>query len=183
MLCWEDNSWYTGRYASNRWFYVLFANGGEGYVHSSVVEKQTAVGACAGSIIMKATRTATDWYGQVYAPWWIADDYSDWPPGPYAEWAGDCIKFARSVYRAHGKAMKTGNAIDVYYQYKAEGRIKSGVPPRGALVFWNVSAFGHVAVSLGNGYVIGTQGGDNSYLPIAVYKTTTYGSYLGWAMP
>ncbi|KUH40362.1 MULTISPECIES: SH3 domain-containing protein [Streptomyces] len=48
MQCWLDSQWVyppSANYASNRWFRVS-SHKGTGYVHSSLVANQTAVGHC-----------------------------------------------------------------------------------------------------------------------------------------
>ena len=47
MLCWTDQGWFTGNYASNRWFIVTI-NGqpGQWWIHSSYVYYQASVGHC-----------------------------------------------------------------------------------------------------------------------------------------
>src|SRR6266511_223732 len=56
----------------------------------------------------------------------------------------------------------------------------SGIPPRGALVWYhNSSGTGHVVVSLGEGKIIGTSvGGD-----VGVASYTYHSSYRGWTVP
>jgi hypothetical protein len=49
--------------------------------------------------------------------------------------------------------------------------------PRGALVFWNTSGNGHVAISLGDGLVASTSVGDR----IGVVATGYFQNPLGWA--
>lgn len=50
VKCYQDGSWATGAYSSNRWFnvYVTLTNGQTvwGFVHSSYVDNQPTVGAC-----------------------------------------------------------------------------------------------------------------------------------------
>jgi cell wall-associated NlpC family hydrolase len=48
--------------------------------------------------------------------------------------------------------------------------------PRGALVFWNTSARGHVAISLGDGRVVSTSVGDH----IGIVPTGYFQNPLGW---
>jgi hypothetical protein len=48
--------------------------------------------------------------------------------------------------------------------------------PRGALVFWNTSASGHVAISLGNGLVVSTSVGSR----VGVVATGYFQNPLGW---
>lgn len=50
VACYQDGSWATGAYSSNRWFnvYVTLTNGQTrwGFVHSSYVDRQPSVGRC-----------------------------------------------------------------------------------------------------------------------------------------
>jgi uncharacterized protein YraI len=56
----------------------------------------------------------------------------------------------------------------------------SGIPPRGALVWYhNSSGTGHVVVSLGEGKIIGTSVGG----AVGVASYTYHGSYRGWTVP
>jgi hypothetical protein len=78
-----------------------------------------------------------------------------------------------------------GNAIDIFNYYKANGRVHTGgVAPRGALVFWHAFSagkdYGHVAVSAGNGWVVGTQGWDFQGLPVALSTISSHGASVGW---
>ncbi len=79
--------------------------------------------------------------------------------------------------------MPKGNAINNYYYWRDRGRIQGGTPPRGAIVFYNVTTLGHETISLGNGYVATTQGTDNSNLPNTVKRFDSWSNYLGWVMP
>lgn len=47
MYCWADEGWYTGNYASNRWF-VVSINGqpGQWFIHSSYVYYQVSIPHC-----------------------------------------------------------------------------------------------------------------------------------------
>lgn len=186
MVCWRDGSWFTGAYKSNRWFYVKFEGGGDGFVHSSYVANQTSTPNCRDVASVVAGDRALAYNGQAYASSTDAARFSDWPPGPYGEWSGDCAKFARNSWWGL-RSVHTGNAVDQYDKYKAAGKIKTGVAPRGALVFWPsvASPYGHVAVSLGNGYVATTQGLDNAKLPVKVAKASSmFGvAPAGWALP
>jgi uncharacterized protein YraI len=56
----------------------------------------------------------------------------------------------------------------------------SGIPPRGALVWYHNSAgTGHVVVSLGEGKIIGTSVNDR----VGVAGYLYHGSYRGWTVP
>jgi hypothetical protein len=100
---------------------------------------------------------------------------------PYASWwSGYCEAF---VERAYGLRFRYWSAATDYSAERRLGRIHHGLPPRGALVFY--SGFdGHVALSVGRGWVISTIGGDTVRLPVArVPYRWFFDTYLGWAMP
>jgi hypothetical protein len=180
MICWEDET--TGR-----WFWVDFG-GLVGFIKSTLVAGQISTPNC----WWKSDTTTGNWafqhLGQTYAssaeanlvPW-------AWTPGSFGEWSGDCVAFAWLATHSGSLSMWVGgNAINIFNYYKANGRVHTGgVPPRGALVFWHAynSAgvdYGHVAVSAGNGWVVGTQGWDGQGLPIALSTITSHGTPLGW---
>jgi hypothetical protein len=104
-----------------------------------------------------------------------------WHVGPH--WSGYCEAFVALVaYEGHGRY---GNALADYYAHRSHGQIHNGVPPRGAIVYWNPSdnRVGHVGISLGNGLEISTYGFAPQDLPIQIHKYNYFGNYLGWAMP
>jgi hypothetical protein len=184
MVCWMKGSWATGDYATDMWFWVTGPSG-EGFVSASVVRNQTAVGACTARGAFVAADAAVARYGQVYAS--AADQAlfaaREWAPGPVAEWSGDCPKLPYVGWRAAGVSVPKQNAITNYYTWRNAGRIHGGVPPRGAIVFYNLTSYGHTAISLGHGYVATTRGMDFSRLPNMVLPYTYFSGYLGWAMP
>lgn len=99
-------------------------------------------------------------------------------------WSGWCEQFAE---QAEGFQFSFGSA---YLDYLAEanaGRIHTDTnPPSGALVFYGgANGSGHVAVSIGNGQEIGTDGYVGQALPIQQYPVIGFLSnpYLGWAEP
>ncbi len=109
---------------------------------------------------------------------------ANWAPGPRGEWSGDCIKFVHRAYALAGVNVPRGNAADVYRVYLNQRRIRQGTPPAGALVFWDTARpYGHVALSVGGGQVIGTRGLDGDHRPIRQYSTGVIPNYLGWVMP
>ncbi|MEQ1702095.1 MAG: CHAP domain-containing protein [Ilumatobacteraceae bacterium] len=184
MVCWQRGSWATGDYATDMWFWVT-GPAGEGFVTASVVRKQASVAACSTRKAFVAADAAVARDGQRTAS--AADQTlfaaSEWKPGPVAEWAGDCPKLPYVGWRAAGVSVFKGNAINNYYSWRNLNRIQGGVPPRGAIVFYNVTSYGHTAISLGNGYVATTQGMDFSNLPNAVKRYDSWTGYLGWVMP
>jgi hypothetical protein len=52
-------------------------------------------------------------------------------------------------------------------------------PPRGALVFWNISAYGHVGLAVGDGTFWATSVNGR----IGKARLPYFSSYLGWAWP
>jgi cell wall-associated NlpC family hydrolase len=84
-----------------------------------------------------------------------------------------------------GISIPRGNASTVYNTYRGRGQIsRTGTPPAGALVFWDVARpYGHVALSVGGGQVIGTRGMDFARLPVQQYAINAIPGYLGWVMP
>lgn len=100
---------------------------------------------------------------------------------PYAGWwSGYCEAFVERAYRLR---FRFGSAFSDYRAEQRLGRIRRGVPPRGALAFYSGS-YGHVALSVGGGSVISTIGAESDRLPVArVPYRWFYAPYLGWALP
>jgi hypothetical protein len=185
IRCWRDGSTATGAYTSNRWFLVYLADGREGYVHSSFVGGQYVTPNCSNLAYVRAADQALSYVGQVYANSTIASMYaaSDWAPGPYGEWSGDCAKLTHSSYvYGAGVAYETGNAIVQYQKYRNKGQIYGGLPRYGAPVFYNIAApYGHTAIYVGGTTIVSTQGMDNARLQVARRDIYSFGNYLGWA--
>lgn len=184
MVCWRDDRAPFPN-SSPRWFYSYLDNGQEGWLWAPQVRNQVSTPSCNTINWINVSDFVIGHIGQVYASSSEAAAFSsaDWSPGPIGEWSGDCIKFA---YLAWNKATARGDANAVYDYYARRGMIRTSRPPRGALVFWNLSAQGHVAVSLGNWMAVGTQGVDNQFKPISAYGILDPGrgsAYRGWAMP
>jgi hypothetical protein len=127
--------------------------------------------------------------GQVYASAGDASLFSasDWAPGPYGEWSGDCVKLVSTAWtRATGNANRVphvGSAIALYRYYANAGAIRGGVPPAGALAFYNITSYGHVALGLGDGRVESTHGLDFARQANSAVSYGAFPNYLGWAMP
>ena len=101
-------------------------------------------------------------------------------------WSGYCEVFAE---QAEGSQFHYASA---YLDYLAEanaGRVHphDTSPPPGALAFYGPGQDnnGHVAVSIGNGQVIGTYGTTTTVAPVEQYPVggITNPPYLGWAFP
>jgi len=58
-------------------------------------------------------------------------------------------------------------------------------PPAGALVYYKGGAYGHVAISIGNGQEVGTLGNAGQRLPVQQYPVRGFitSPFLGWANP
>ncbi len=183
MRCWRDGSTATGAYTSNRWFLMLLADSREGFVHSSYVRNQNGVPNCNTLPYVRAADYALGLVGQVYAASSLASRYTDWAPGPYAEWSGDCAKLTHAswVYGA-GASYANGNAIVQYRYYRDRGMIYGGLPRFGEPVFYNIAApYGHTAIYVGGTTIVSTQGMDGSRLPVVRRDINSFGNYLGWA--
>ncbi|MFD1321081.1 hypothetical protein [Micromonospora sonneratiae] len=91
---------------------------------------------------------------------------------------GLCLAFVRQAYGWSSSGWATAEIGGDWIQ--SHGYMKSGVPPRGAVVWYhNSSGTGHVMISLGEGKVIGTS--VSGKVGIANY---TYRSGLrGWSKP
>jgi NlpC/P60 family protein len=94
-----------------------------------------------------------------------------------AWWAWKCETFVENAYGTSGRY---ATALAHYRAVKANIHT-SGTPPPGAMVFYNLTQWGHVGISVGGGYVISTQTPNGA----AVKKHTVgyFSNYLGWASP
>lgn len=103
---------------------------------------------------------------------------SSTPLTPDGMWSGWCELFAEIAYGTRGQY---ASAITDYNTQKSAGRIHTDTnPPAGALVFYNLSSYGHVGISIGSGQVISTKG-LNSGEPVRQHGVTELSSYLGWS--
>jgi hypothetical protein len=107
--------------------------------------------------------------------------------GPH--WSGFCEAFVGYVtLKATGHARGYHSALADYRDHLRRGQIHHGVPPRGAVVYWNPSGSGgagHIGISLGKGTEISTVGfgGEDRPIQIHPYNYRWFAPYLGWAMP
>ena len=61
--------------------------------------------------------------------------FTDWAPGPYGEWSGDCKKLVSTAYRRAGLTLVSGNAKPTFDYYWANRSLRgTGLPRYGALV-------------------------------------------------
>lgn len=97
---------------------------------------------------------------------------------PTPGWKAQCLRFCRTMYGIPSQHTSAINAwIGSTYKHT------TGVPPRGAFVFWKVGQFGHIAISDGNGFCISTDikgPGTVARVPITTINTRWSAHYLGW---
>jgi hypothetical protein len=191
MVCWIDARIPSG-YTYPRWFYVT-SGSYQGFVKAELVTNQNPSSpwcldnaseqrrAVAASL--QATGTS-----EIYQKYPTATDktnalnvygFNDW--GPDGDWSGDCVMFVGLAWWRAGQTIHHGaNAAAIARTYT----LNTGTnPPRGAAVFWDWSSVGHVAISLGNGWLVTTQGLDNDQLITTDASMGTVGAnkhYLGW---
>jgi hypothetical protein len=188
MVCWIDARHEPG-FQYPRWFYVQ-AGSVTGFVKAELVANQNPHSpACTGNSAVEASlwTTGPDQFGQeepTQADRNLAKELwgiTNWTLGGTSNgWAGNCVIFAGLAWYSAGAHIKTGATASVIAR---EYRLTDNLtPPIGALVFWGGSV-GHVAVSIGNGQVVGTQG-YSTLEPTAKYKISSVTSeaypYLGW---
>lgn len=186
MVCWRDELWATGAYRSNRWFLVhRIGDGLEGFVHSSLVAGQVGTPNCDSVPRVRAGLAAIARVGQVSASPTDAARFTDWAPGEYGEWSGDCKKLVSVAWRDAGVPLIGGNAKPTFDTYWANRAWRGGGNPAyGALVGWNTALpYGHIGVAIGGTRVVATRGWDNQRLPVSVTSTGSYPGYAGWVVP
>lgn len=98
------------------------------------------------------------------------------------DWDGWCLKFVRGAFQGRS------SADDAYKFYVGLGQPNTGAAtdkiPRGALVFFGptpTNPYGHVAIALGGGRMIGALLGQLS--GIQTTSITYVRNYVGWANP
>jgi hypothetical protein len=135
-----------------------------------------------GTIVVQPSvaDVAEGYNGQTNVPRAIA---RAWSVGPH--WSGFCEAFVGLVTRGP-RGRGYASAMADYRDHLKHGLIHQGVPPRGAVVYWNPTSShgaGHVGISLGNGREISTYGFVGQNRPIQVHSYLHFPKYLGWARP
>lgn len=123
---------------------------------------------------------AESYNGQTNVPRAIA---RAWSVGPH--WSGFCEAFVGLVTRGP-RGRGYASAMADYRDHLKRGLIHRGVPPRGAVVYWNPTGShgaGHIGISLGNGREISTYGFVGQNRPIQIHSYMHFAKYLGWALP
>ena len=87
----------------------------------------------------------------------------------------------KAVENAYGTTGIYASAIANWNDAVRRGAAHKGDlnPPKGALVFWNISAYGHVGVATGDGNFWAT----SVNARIGKAKLPYFSNYLGWAQP
>jgi cell wall-associated NlpC family hydrolase len=115
---------------------------------------------------------------------------------------GSCLAFVAAMWGDTGVTLKSTGKQETAWQWwnspadnpypkETSGSSMYMTPPRGALVFWGpdqYSGAGHVAISVGNGWLVSTPEGSNT---TSVHLLTikernaepNVGKYLGWVKP
>lgn len=183
MTCWEQVSEPTG---NHMWFYVT-RGAQEGWVRAGWVKDQATV-----------TNCITSGHAPVWAAAWaiaqvskvidvnnclgfVDQAYENTSKQNLASWANDNTT-AVDAWNHAGKTKQHGSS---------DPRWKT--PPRGAWVFWGSrpgSSDGHVALSLGNGWLVSTYEGTTPgtavhFLTIShrnSWSSAVANSYLGWTL-
>lgn len=113
-------------------------------------------------------------------------------------WNFYCMRFVRTSYSAPAEHAK---AEDMYQSFSRDGAINTSADiPKGAIVFWHWSSYGHIGIYVGDGKVIHT-GVNPSKKKIGIRESplveitevldrynhyesdSARMSYLGWAYP
>lgn len=81
----------------------------------------------------------------------------------------------RAVRLAWNRTTHHASAIE-HWRSSDGARHTTGTPPRGAFVFWNISAYGHVGIADGNGGVWATSVNG----AIGHARQGYFANYLGW---
>jgi hypothetical protein len=95
-------------------------------------------------------------------------------------WDHYCLKFVCDCYAsgAHATVRRYQTARQAASALHASAHPRADAP-RGAWVFYDSTALGHVGISLGNGTMINDYGGAG----VKVMRIKSAGHYIGWAAP
>jgi NlpC/P60 family len=193
MVCYTDTGIpVTVFYTSDRWFKVNAVPFSPGFVHSSLVVNQKVVPPCPPTVptpsVSPAADAAANWAYQRRNQTNITPgEAGPGNTGPlWTFWSGGCEAFVESSYRYGANKTLTGYPSAQAHADAVSAQLSaSGVPPRGALVFYNWGTAGHVAISMGDGTVVGTQGDGSVALPNqqTPYNAVPYVTFRGWYLP
>ena len=103
--------------------------------------------------------------------------------GGYVQSDGYCAAFVKNAYYEAGLGYIAGNAIDLPHQnaiqYDSVGKVNySSIPVGACIVSRGSSSYGHVALYIGNGYVI--EAGGSKIVKNKIDSSYGKGKFLGW---
>jgi uncharacterized protein YraI len=169
ILCQTPGSSVTGTYGTST-IWDMLSNGGfvsDAYINTGAdgyVEKLCSYTGAPPRANPRGTNAAISWaFSQLGST-----SYEDW-----------CLKFTGLAY---GWSYTGWNTAEIGGDWIASNGYlhTTGVPPRGALVWYHNSAgSGHVVVSLGEGKIIGTSVSGK----VGVAGYLYHASYRGWSVP
>jgi hypothetical protein len=172
MLCWQDDRTPAG-YAYPRWFYMRLADGTFGYVKAENVKTQVKRSNCSGSKTLRATNWALSQVGS-------------------SGYQNLCLQFVHDAYTATGSSFRgpIGSEVSAWQWYSAQWpqyrHPGDTNPPRGALVVWapdSYNQYGHVAISLGNGWAVSTLERSTSTIHLLnIGERDATKPYAGWVL-
>jgi hypothetical protein len=99
--------------------------------------------------------------------------------GTIGPWSHLCLRFVRNVF---GLPPGEPTAIAAWHEARSKHKGDSQPPP-GVPVFWSGGGPGHVAVSVGNGWVVTSDfpsAGHVTKVPISLLDAAWHLRYLGW---
>jgi hypothetical protein len=179
MVCWEN----PPSDPSHRYFYIQASGGREGFVHAGVVSYQARTPACSTVPWIDAANWALGQDGQSKVPANAKNGnvvvyWSDW-----------CWLFTQDAWRlgaGHTSRYSGATAQDTYVLYARHNLVHAlaSFPPRGSLVFFSYGTIGHVAISLGDGWIETTRGTAEQTLTVTHMTMTQQGlAQLGYVAP
>lgn len=186
MHCWIDDSWATGAYRSNRWFYVTTSKGIRNFVHSSRVGRQSSVPNCKSHRGVAAARWASMQIGETRP-----SNTAEKGGNPSMDrWSGWCYVLAWDAHAlSHGVRPLNGfgSAKATFNAYRSRGRVSTNLNHSainiGSIVFWTSGTYGHAAIYVGQGTVATTQGSGTGLPPNARLPMSHFGTPAGWVSP
>ena len=116
----------------------------------------------------------------------IVEKTIKWAKSQKGKWRKSyrCLEFVQLAYKNAGKNLggPYGSAKNLANKLERKGKLKKqGIPPRGALVFYDWTKCGHVGISLGKGKVIHAYTSKGKVeIKISQYKNIPGCRYIGW---
>lgn len=99
--------------------------------------------------------------------------------GTVGPWSHRCLRFVRKVY---GLPARDPSAIAAWHESRSRHK-GDRLPPAGVPVFWSGGGPGHVALSLGDGWVLTSDypsAGHVTRVSISTLRAVWHLEYLGW---